>query len=169
LKAIVNLIDGLPLKDPKAQIELSFEDVSFVIVEKGFSRFKSIAASTFKIPLKNILDTILTTEDELLEKSKSVIGRGVAGGLLFGPAGLLLGGLSGIGKKRTSKKTYLYIVSYVSADDEQIKNITFAMPLLMLGVTRKFDNLLKKKLDSTTPSEFVRNYRDQNTQTVFNL
>ncbi|EPD52754.1 hypothetical protein HMPREF1210_01134 [Paenisporosarcina sp. HGH0030] len=168
MKAIVSLIDGLPLKDLNAQIELTFDDQNFIIVEKGFSGFKKIAASTFTIPLTNIIDTLQTTEEEFVEKSKSVIGRGAAGGLLFGPAGLILGGLSGIGNKKSTKKSHLYVVSYVSSD-MQLKNITFSMPSLMTGVTKKFDDQLHKKLKATTPNDLVFDYRNQEPQKEFNL
>ncbi|WP_342505614.1 hypothetical protein [Sporosarcina sp. FSL K6-2383] len=168
MKAIVSLVDGLPIKDPKAQIELTFDEERFIIVEKGFKGFKSIAATTFNIPLKNMLATVLTTEKELIEKNKSAIGRGVLGGVLFGPAGLILGGLSGIGKKSGSKQNYLYIISYVSSNEE-IANITFGMPAMMNGVTGKFDKVLLKKLATIEPSELVKEFRGVDEQTEFNL
>ncbi|MET3657825.1 hypothetical protein [Sporosarcina psychrophila] len=154
MKAVVSLLDGITLKNPKAQLDLSFDEEHFIVEEKGNKGFKTIVAASYKIPLKNLSATLLTTEKEFLEQSKSVVGRGVAGGLIFGPAGMILGGMSGIGKKQKVKKNYIYIISYVSAENE-IKNITFTMPMLMNGVTRKFDNLLKTKF---TPIEKI----DQN-------
>lgn len=170
MKAIVSLIDGLPVKDPAAQLDLTFDKDSFVIVEKGFAGFRTIAENTFRIPLKNIISTMLTTEKEFQEKDKSVIGRGVVGGVIFGPAGLVLGGLSGIGKKQTAKNRYLYIVSYVSASSGELENITFTMPAAMNGVTKKFDAKLHKQLQNIDSAPKVLEYRNaEKPVTEFNL
>ncbi|WP_138751799.1 hypothetical protein [Paenibacillus sinopodophylli] len=153
-KAIVSLIDGLPLKNPDAQLELTYDKEFLVIVEKEFVGFKTNAVNTFKIPLSNFLESTVTTEQELVEESKSVIGRGVVGGLLFGPAGLILGGMSGIGTKQAKKTNQVYLVSYLSSSGE-IKNITFVMPSLMVSVTKKFDKDLKKSLTKVQRSAEV--------------
>jgi len=168
LKAIVSLVDGLPIKNKDAQMELTFDENQFVIIEKGYEGFKIVAKTTFNIPLKNILVTLLVTEKELAEKNKSAIGRGIVGGVLFGPAGLILGGLSGVGKKRGFKKTCLYIVSYISAGGE-IQNITFSMPAPMNGVTKKFDEKLLQKLSTVEVSDIVKEYRKADDQTEYNL
>lgn len=168
MKAIVSLVDGLPIKSRDAQIELTFDENQFIIVEKGFEGFKSVAKTTFSIPLKNILDTLLVSEKELVEKGKSAIGRGVVGGVLFGPAGLILGGLSGVGNKRGYKRNYLYVVSYISASEE-IKNITFSMPALMNGVTKKFDDKLLEKLRQSEVSDLAKQYRNADGQTKYSL
>lgn len=139
-KAIVKLIDGLPLRNQEADIELTFDDKFLLIAETRPQGFKMVTDNLFKIPLENVIGTMLTTEKEIIEKSKSVIGRGVVGGLVFGPAGLLLGGLSGIGKKSRVEKSRVYIVSYVGSDRE-IKNITFGMNKMMVSVTEKFDRV----------------------------
>ncbi len=142
-KAIVKLIDGLPLRNQEADIELTFDDKFLLIAETRPQGFKMVTDNLFKIPLENVIDTLLTTEKEVVEKNKSVVGRGVVGGLVFGPAGLLLGGLSGIGKKNKVEKSKIYIVSYVGSDKE-VKNITFGMNKMMVGVTEKFDRALSK-------------------------
>ncbi|WP_127575255.1 hypothetical protein [Paenibacillus barengoltzii] len=142
-KAIVKLIDGLPLKNQDANIELTFDEQFLLIAETRPQGFKMVTDNLFKIPLENVIDTLLTTEKEVVEKNKSVIGRGVVGGLVFGPAGLFLGGLSGIGKKSKVEKSKIYIVSYVGSDKE-VKNITFGMNKMMVGVTEKFDKAFSK-------------------------
>lgn len=62
-----------------------------------------------------ILDVGAKTDKkiETTEKDKSVILRGVAGGVLFGPVGAVIGGMSGIGKKQKQKEVitnYLMII-----------------------------------------------------------
>lgn len=168
VKAIVNLVEGLPLKDPEAQLEIQFDDEHLIIKEKGFKGLKTVIENTFRIPLCNILDAIVTTEKEVVDKSKSVIGRGVLGGAIFGPAGLILGGMSGIGTKQKKETTWVYIVSFVSSGGE-IKNITFKMPFMMTSVTEKFDKALKKKLASMERSEEVKKILNQPEQKEFLL
>ena len=58
-----------------------------------------------------ITDVFYGGKTELIQKPKSVIGRAVVGGVIFG-------GTSGTGTK-TEKKTHLYfIISYTSSDGE---------------------------------------------------
>lgn len=55
------------------------------------------------IGLKNINDISLVTDEILDEKDKSVIGRAIVGGLVFGVAGAVVGGMSGLGSKKEYK------------------------------------------------------------------
>ena len=55
------------------------------------------------IGLKNINDISLVTDEILDEKDKSVIGRAIVGGLVFGVAGAVVGGMSGMGTKKEYK------------------------------------------------------------------
>lgn len=49
-------------------------------------------------------------QEATTEKNKSVIGRAIVGGALFGEAGALVGGMSGIGKKTVSKQEFYFSV-----------------------------------------------------------
>lgn len=60
--------------------------------------FLDIDGNTFQINLKNV-----ELLKEITEKDKSVIGRAVVGGLIFGAVGAIVGGMSGIGKKEIQK------------------------------------------------------------------
>ncbi|MNI87570.1 hypothetical protein D3C73_1447780 [compost metagenome] len=86
-----------------------------------------------------------------------MLGRGIVGGLVFGPAGLILGGLSGIGKKSKFEKNYFYIVSFVGSDT-QIKNITFTMTKMMVSVADKFNTDLSRALQRVPKSPEVLKY-----------
>ncbi|WP_042170675.1 hypothetical protein [Paenibacillus gorillae] len=158
-KALVRLLHGLELKDPDTLLEVTFDSEFLIIVEKSIKGFKTIVENTFKIPLANFLGSTITTEKDLTEVNKSVIGRGIVGGLLFGPAGLVLGGMSGIGTKKGSTHQ-VYIVSFVSSNGE-VRNITFKMPIPMVSVTQKFDDKLKKQLIKVPRSEAAINILKQ--------
>ena len=66
-----------------------------------------------------ITDIEYGSRTELVEKDKSVIGRAVAGGILLGGLGAVIGAVSGTGKKQ-KKETHLYfIISYTAADGDE--------------------------------------------------
>ena len=60
------------------------------------------------ISMKNIISAKYIYENELTENDKSVIGRALVGGLVFGVAGAVVGGMSAMGTK-TKTKCYLKI------------------------------------------------------------
>ncbi|GIN37792.1 hypothetical protein [Heyndrickxia oleronia] len=162
MKALFALIDGLKLKDPYTQLRLSLDTEYLIIEERAFKVFRPVTEATYKVPLKNIIATIATTEKELVDKNKSAIGRGVAGGLLFGPAGLILGGLSGVGTKKGLQSNHLFIISYLSSKGE-IENITLnTHKVSNAQVTNKFQRYVQKELKRIQPSEKVAEIRKQN-------
>lgn len=64
----------------------------------------------YKIHESQIISLEKTTESELIKMDKSVIGRAVVGGLILGPLGAIIGGLSGVGsREKISQKNYLII------------------------------------------------------------
>lgn len=162
LKSLMKLVDGLSLKNQQAQLRVSSDGEYFVVEERELRVFRTTATTaTYKIPLKNIITTITTSENELVEQDKSVIGRGVVGGVIFGPVGLVLGGLSGVGKKKSMKQRQYFIVSYLSADGE-ICNVTFlpdstSSPSIM----KKFNKYMLKELDRVTPNPKAEKLRSE--------
>lgn len=88
---------------------------------------------------------------ELIQKPKSVIGRAVVGGVIFGGVGAIVGAASGTGTK-TGKKTHLYfIISYTSSDGED-KYIQFEDTRMYKGL--KLSKKLKElaHIESTPTS-----------------
>lgn len=117
---MVRYIGGIPLL-PKRRtytLRLTSEDLQFC---KG-KRCK------YALPVADISDVQVVSYLELykpVERSdRSVIGRGVAGGLLLGPVGAVVGGMSGIGSKQkltldqSANKHELVVV--VSASDSGV-------------------------------------------------
>lgn len=75
---------------------------------------------TIKQPItlnySQITDVFYGYTTEIQEKNKSTIGRAVAGGLLFGGAGAIVGAISAKGEKKEKKVTKLmFIISYTSS------------------------------------------------------
>lgn len=65
-----------------------------------------------------ITDVYYGYEEEIVSKNKSVIGRAAAGGLVFGPAGAIVGAVSGSGKTEKKELHALFIISYTSSAGE---------------------------------------------------
>lgn len=70
-----------------------------------------------------ITDVYYGVETEIIEKSKSVIGRAAAGGLVFGPIGAIVGAVSGSGNKEKKELHFQFVISYKSktGEDEFLK------------------------------------------------
>lgn len=75
------------------------------------------------ISLKNISNVAIISDKELIEKDKSVIGRGIVGNVLFGGAGLILGGLSGLQKKQVVQNVDYLVINYKENEEEKVINI----------------------------------------------
>lgn len=67
------------------------------------------------LPLERITGTDVYTEKELIEKSKSVVGRAAVGSL-FGPVGSIVGAISGSGASKRIKSHLYYTISFTSKD-----------------------------------------------------
>ena len=75
------------------------------------------------IDLKDISNVAIISDKELIEKDKSVIGRGVVGSVLFGGVGLVLGGLSGLNKKQVEQNIDYLIINYKSNGEDKVVNV----------------------------------------------
>lgn len=65
-----------------------------------------------------ITDIFYGLQTEVVEQSKSVIGRAVAGGLIFGGVGAVVGAVSGTGTKEKKERHFYFIISYTSSTGE---------------------------------------------------
>lgn len=63
-----------------------------------------------------ITDVFHGLKTEIQGKEKSAIGRGLAGGLLFGGAGAVVGAMTA---KETKTKKLMFIISYTAANGEE--------------------------------------------------
>lgn len=69
-----------------------------------------------KLNYSKISSVYYGKQEEVIEKDKSMIGRAVAGGLLFGGAGAIVGAMTGLGKKQTKTSTMVFVISYKSTE-----------------------------------------------------
>lgn len=75
------------------------------------------------ISLKDISNVAIISDKEIIEKDKSVIGRGIVGNVLFGGAGLILGGLSGLQKKQVEQNVDYLIINYKDNGEDKVINV----------------------------------------------
>lgn len=66
-----------------------------------------------------INDVYYGMQSEIVEKSKSPIGRAVVGGLLFGGVGAVVGAVSGTGTKDKKVNKFVFIIGYTSSSGEE--------------------------------------------------
>lgn len=112
-------------KNASCKIKLDDDYITIDEVALSLKGFKTV--KTFKVPIENVVSVEVITEENIKEKSKSVVGRGVAGAVVFGPAGLILGGLSGVGVKKKKDITRLFCISYTRSEDQKVQNLVFKM------------------------------------------
>ena len=56
---------------------------------------------------------------DIIEKDKSIIGRAITGGILFGGAGAVVGAMTANGKKQKKVTKLMFIISYTSSQGEE--------------------------------------------------
>lgn len=90
------------------------------------------------------------SEHEIIEKSKSTIGRAAVGGLLLGPLGAVVGGISGVGNKQKVSERKFLVINYISSVSNGPKVISFEVVGATLHLS-EFLRALKSKLPAPKP------------------
>ena len=97
-----------------------------------------------KSSINKVKTMICEWESEFIKKDKSVIGRAVVGGVLFGGVGAVVGGMSGL--QPTEKEVNKRIVLYIVFEDGYIFEGVFMPPALDKYETTM--NIFKNSFDS---------------------
>ena len=97
-----------------------------------------------KSSINKVKTMICEWESEFIKKDKSVIGRAVVGGVLFGGVGAVVGGMSGL--QPTEKEVNKRIVLYIEFEDGYIFEGVFMPPALDKYETTM--NIFKNSFDS---------------------
>lgn len=119
-------ISGMPKYDEMSRMTgtpykvhsiLHLEDDGVIIEAVTYRNFSASAydiLTSYFIPKERLVAAELITTRNLEEKQKSVIGRGIAGAIVFGPIGAIIGGMSGIGTKTVTNVTAALCLAYES-------------------------------------------------------
>lgn len=139
-------LQGLPKMNELSVVEMSISD-DYLVLEhlKGIGFFsKNIEVTdVFKIHHDKIISLDIIDKTNIESKSKSVIGRGIAGEILFGPVGAMLGGMSGSKTDIKSITNYFFNIGYYGKNENDIKTIIF-----------------KLGTDNKRALKFIREYND---------
>ncbi|MCL2492537.1 MAG: hypothetical protein FWF33_00635 [Clostridiales bacterium] len=129
---------------------LSYDDTGLRITDAHKKSDIAVVVPYSKITFVRYYSTTeIKKEIEYQQKNKSVVGRGIGGGILFGPVGAIVGGMSGLGTKTKVKKTktkitdYYFIVNYRPQPDQNPQVIAFEMDKSMS--MKKFEEELMNK------------------------
>lgn len=134
------LVDGIPGWGQNIFVikaELRPDRITFYQSPIGQTKTTSLLYS-------QIIETAYYSETEILEKSKSVAGRSIAGAALFGPLGAIIGAASGTGTKKVSKTSHYYTITYTDITGEPAM-LTFCTDPAVCNYYR-FDLILKEHL-----------------------
>jgi len=118
----------------------------------------------------NVKYWTVENRNELIgSKSKSVIGRALAGGLIFGPVGAIVGGLTGLGKKSLYADDIENLISFCYNEGENERMILFQCKDMYLKKT--FNSLKQSSFGNRfkSPSELVKLEHTESTETVSQL
>lgn len=111
----------------------------------------------YKIKAADVLDFGIVKVSEL--KNQSVIGRGAVGGLLFGPVGAVLGGMSAVAK---SKIKSTLAISYLPSNGDEPKTVVFDAEPPSWGSQNALSVVkMKKEMSNISKSERVMKYLGQ--------
>ena len=145
----VNLVfvDGVASYSKGIAVELSMDDKEQCLAMKA-KVFKD--KPIIKLKYEQIIAANVVTEKEIIESDKSVVGRAVVGGVLLGPLGAIVGGMSGIGNKTKSNTHYFMVINYKS-NTEETKVLSFEI----VGASLHWSDFIKELRSKINSNEIV--------------
>ncbi|WP_286149563.1 MULTISPECIES: hypothetical protein [Bacillota] len=147
-------IDGISFYTKGFMIKISIDDNNKCLIINPLVEKKE----SVKVKLQNIINVSVVTDKDIVEKSKSVLGRAAIGGLLIGPLGAIVGGISGTGNKVKNKYTYYMVINYKSEIDNEIKVISFKIVDGSLKWSKFFDELKSRINKNENLEEVIPEY-----------
>ena len=79
----------------------------------------------FELNFSQIISIQQNMKQQITEKNKSVIKRGIVGNVLMGSTGAIIGGLSGLGTKEQSQMIHDLIIIYTTSSTNETNTLTF--------------------------------------------
>lgn len=139
-------INFMSVKDTPLWDELNAIAINMLDDKLEFKNRLNKKKAPIYLEYNKITRFAVVNEKEILEKDKSVIKRGLVGGVLLGPIGAVVGAVDGTGtKKKVSYKSY-FVFNYISGDGEE-KSI----PVEIVGATMGLSKFIKE-LENRCPN-----------------
>lgn len=103
-----------------------------------------IINTTHILSLSQIRRLQVLTEEQLVEKEKSVIKRAVVGGLLLGPVAAIVGGISGVGTKKTKDKQNFLSIDYKDKNGQEFTAVFHINDVHVIRAIKLANDINKK-------------------------
>jgi hypothetical protein len=98
------------------------------------------------LPLSRVKKTEVITEKQINEKQKSVIKRAVAGGIILGPLGALVGSASGIGTKKVQENIYMFSIDFINKDNEESSALFLIKSKSYVSIAKHISDRINSKI-----------------------
>lgn len=134
---------GIPGLEPKRIVRLFFSD-DRLIIRSG--------KQTFELNYDKVTAIKAARKTDLIQKNKSVIGRGVVGGLAFGGIGAIVGALSAVGGKKATKGNILIVYYKADGQDEPQP---MAFDLRKTSRPERFEKFVLSKRPELTAQNYI--------------
>lgn len=135
LKTLGNYISGLDeMFREKELVDIIWDGNQDKVIFQSRFMDRNKEKHTANLPVGKIKIAKFVSEKEIIEQQKSVGGRAVVGGLLLGPLGAIVGGMSGVGNKQKTKRTNYIIFNY---DEDKV--ITFEVMFITPDIVKVLD------------------------------
>ncbi len=141
------------------------EGPTAIVFHKYGLKIHSGVFKKFKIPYSNIITVEYEDRDSLgnyKNKDKTVVGRAVGGGLLLGPLGAVVGGMSGIGtkSKKLDQETDYLAINYWDQSTKSNEALLFAGKNKRSEYNKFVSEFFKRK--SQSRKDLKENYSSHN-------
>jgi hypothetical protein len=123
---------GLPNTSERTLVNVYANNEKLVIAQEDLK---------YEIEFPKLTAVELVDKVEQLEKNKSALARGIAGGLVLGPLGAIAGAASGIGKKK--EKGSFVVINYKSDGETKVIILKITSGILKAA---KFVKEMKDKI-----------------------
>jgi hypothetical protein len=160
-KQIVNwggdsAFDGEFQKDENIIEEIPTGKIKIILHTHGIKVANSFYVKLIEIHNSQIISIKQTTRAELQSIDKSVVGRAVVGGLILGPLGAVIGGMSGIGSNQKLQDKSFLVINYWD-----VKTKT-AQTLLVGGEKNKIQSFISRKKREETVNQTQNRQAENN-------
>lgn len=116
----LSFVDGIDGYGKGLAVELALNSDRECLIIKS----RIVKKPDVNLEFSRIIGVNVISEKDIIENNKSVTGRAIVGGVLLGPLGAIVGGMSGIGNKCKSETHYFIVINYKSKEAE-IKVLSF--------------------------------------------
>jgi len=129
-------IEGFYDKTENTIISIPNGKINIILHTHGI---QLITKSLTNYPINNdqIISIKQASNEELAEVEKSVIGRAVIGGLILGPLGAVIGGISGVGSKNKHIKKHYVIINFWELKTKSAQTILISGDKTLIKVFRE--------------------------------